>query len=248
MDLTKEAIETIVNLGKAEDKVFYVDGWAFIIGADGHAHQIRPKLATASKPLYFSTLNSLVQYIKSNFDSFPPLAINIESPVKIKVYSQLLGDGERDLFAVVTAETPSIYFDRFVNLEEFNIMLQSRFSDNFVEENDKRLVLKVVGNVVSENVATTGDDGVSQAITIKQGVNSQGVKVPNPVNLAPYRTFVEINQPLSPFIFRMKDGPQAALFEADGGMWKIQAMKSIETYLLEKLDSEIHVGKVNIFS
>lgn len=248
MDLTKEAIEKIVNLGKAENKVIREDGYTFVIDEAGHAYQVNPKIVKAAKPLYFSTLNSLVQYIKSNFDSFPPLAINVVSHNEIKLFGQLLEDGERELFAVVKAETPNIHFDFFFDLEKFNIMLQSQFSDGYGDENDKSLVLKVVGNVVSENVATTGDDGVSQAITIKQGVNSQGVKVPNPVNLAPYRTFVEIDQPLSPFIFRMKDGPQAALFEADGGMWKIQAMQSIEAYLREKLESEIHVGKVNIFS
>lgn len=248
MDLTKEAIEKIVSLGKAEDKVICEDGYTFVIDEAGHAYQVNPKIVKASKPLYFSTLNSLVQYIKSNFDSFPPLAINVVSHNEIKLFGQLLEDGERELFAVVKAETPNIRFDLFFDLEKFNIMLQSQFSDGYGDENDKSLVLKVVGNVVSENVATTGDDGVSQAITIKQGVNSQGVKVPNPVNLAPYRTFVEIAQPLSPFIFRMKDGPQAALFEADGGMWKIQAMQSIEAYFKENLSDLIKNDKLIILS
>ena len=248
MDLTKEAIEKIVNLGKAENKVICEDGYTFVVDEAGHAYQITPKLVKAAKPLYFSTLNSLVQYIKSNFDSFPPLAINVVSHNEIKLFGQLLEDGERELFAVVKAETPNIHFDFFFDLEKFNIMLQSQFSDGYGDENDKSLVLKVVGNVVSENVATTGDDGVSQAITIKQGVNSQGVKVPNPVNLAPYRTFVEIDQPLSPFILRMKDGPQAALFEADGGMWKIQAMQSIEAYFKEHLSDLIKNDKLIILS
>ncbi len=45
---------------------------------------------------------------------------------------------------------------------------------------------------------------------------------------------VEVEQPESKFVFRMRkgvDGPEAALFEADGGAWKIEAMKRIKEYL-----------------
>lgn len=65
-----------------------------------------------------------------------------------------------------------------------------------------------------------------------------GVVVPNPVTLAPYRTFVEVKQPESKFVFRMRkseEGPQAALFEADGGAWKIEAMQRVKEFLEDKL-------------
>ena len=61
---------------------------------------------------------------------------------------------------------------------------------------------------------------MSQKTTIKTGAeNLSEVKVPNPVVLAPYRTFSEVDQPESKFIFRLESGkedtPLAALFEAD---------------------------------
>ena len=61
--------------------------------------------------------------------------------------------------------------------------------------------------------------------------------VPNPVILRPYRTFPEVEQPASSFIFRMKenDGVCCALFEADGGAWKNEAMRNIKEYLKENL-------------
>jgi len=62
------------------------------------------------------------------------------------------------------------------------------------------------------------------------------VLVPNPVVLAPFRTFPEVIQPESKFIFRMQSGPQAALFEADGGAWRNEAMGRIKTYLEEQLN------------
>jgi hypothetical protein len=61
------------------------------------------------------------------------------------------------------------------------------------------------------------------------------VKVPNPVVLAPFRTFPEIKQPESKFIFRMQSGPRAALYEADGGAWRNEAMSGIKEYLQDML-------------
>ncbi len=83
-------------------------------------------------------------------------------------------------------------------------------------------------------MAKYGDDGVTQKATIKQGIASKTEAiVPNPVKLRPYRTFIEVEQPVSEFIFRMKDnqGIHCALFEADGGAWKNAAMKNVKDYL-----------------
>lgn len=77
-------------------------------------------------------------------------------------------------------------------------------------------------------------------ITVKTGIASKGEAiVPNPVHLRPYRTFLEVDQPESDFVFRMKqdkyDGIQCAVFEADGGAWKMEATHSIKEYLKTEL-------------
>nr|ABP73607.1 hypothetical protein [Bacillus thuringiensis] len=74
------------------------------------------------------------------------------------------------------------------------------------------------------------------------------VAVPNPVSLQPYRTFVEVAQPESDFIFRMKDGPRCSLYEADGGAWKLEAIKNIKEYLNAELADEIENKKVFIIA
>ncbi|MNW60692.1 hypothetical protein D3C74_386970 [compost metagenome] len=72
--------------------------------------------------------------------------------------------------------------------------------------------------------------GMTQSVVAKTGVATvEDVKVPNPVLLAPYRTFVEVEQPESSFVFRMKDGPSAALFEADGGAWRNDVIANVLT-------------------
>ena len=113
--------------------------------------------------------------------------------------------------------------------------MQSKFVDN----EDRKLLLKFAGTVQDGTVTEYGDDGVSQKATVKTWLSSKSdAIVPNPVILKPFRTFLEVDQPESAFIFRMKNGNygvQCALFEADGGAWKIEAMKNIKEYLQEEL-------------
>ena len=83
---------------------------------------------------------------------------------------------------------------------------------------------------------------VSQKTTIKTGIaNKTDVIVPNPVKLRPYRTFAEIEQPESSYVFRIMDtdrGPAFKLVEADGGLWKNGTMQKIKEYLEYELSEE----------
>jgi len=84
-------------------------------------------------------------------------------------------------------------------------------------------------------------EGESEAVfsdSIKTGITRvEETEIPNPIILQPYRTFLEIEQPASPFIFRLKAGPNeaspvcAALFEADGGVWRLQAITRIRDWI-----------------
>ena len=100
---------------------------------------------------------------------------------------------------------------------------------------DKSLVLKYIGSIVAINESATSDDGITQAVAVKTGISSKAVKaLPNPVTLRPYRTFVEVEQPASSFIFRCRqdDGDvQFCLVEADGGAWRAEAMKNIKAFM-----------------
>ena len=62
-------------------------------------------------------------------------------------------------------------------------------------------------------------------------------KTPNPVTLRPYRTFNEVAQPASQFVFRINKSANLALFEADGGKWKLEAVERIANYLKNELAS-----------
>ena len=181
-----------------------------------------------------TTLSSLVDYIKSGLDFYESYIIHITSPTTVAVYSALDADRRREHIVTVEAQLPSFRFGSYIEHEEFCIALQSKFMQN----DNRALLLRFAGTVEDGSVAEYGDDGITQKATVKTGIASKtDVIVPNPVSLVPYRTFLEVAQPASEFLFRMsnKGGVQCALFEADGGAWKIEAMASIKQYLAEAL-------------
>jgi hypothetical protein len=186
--------------------------------------------------LRVSTLTGIVDYITANVDKIEEkLLIQVINPTQVRVLSPLKHDANRNFYIECEAVIPRIEFGYFEDVEKFNIMLQSCFLKN----TDRDLILKIVGNIKEENVRNTGDDGISQNVTAKSGINLvQDIKLPNPVTLIPFKTFIEIEQPEIKYVFRMKDGPQAALFEADGGAWKLQTMLNIKKYLANALENK----------
>lgn len=123
---------------------------------------------------------------------------------------------------------------------------------NFIESDDLTVLKQVAGNIQSGTTANYDDDGVSQKTTIKSGIaNKTDVIVPNPVKLRPYRTFAEIEQPQSSYVFRIQDsdrGPSFKLVEADGGLWKNATMKKIKEYLAHELAEELEKYHITIIA
>ena len=114
------------------------------------------------------------------------------------------------------------------------IALQSNFQPN----DDLAAVMMLAGNIEKKNKQTFSDDGVSQVATMSVGVASKAdAMVPNPVDLTPFRTFMEVKQPSSKFVFRIsgEGTPQFKLVEAEGGIWKYEAIANIKDYLLDGL-------------
>lgn len=228
--MIKEALKYIVGLSAAEVKEI-----------NGQTYSDKPLNRICHNPkaseITMNTLSSLVDYIKSNVDEMPEkMIIHVKSPTEVALFSQLDNERQREYLVDVHARIPEFDFNKFMEHELFCINLQSKFTDTL----DRALILKFAGTVEAGSVSEYGDDGVSQKATVKTGIASKGeALVPNPVNLVAYRTFVEVEQPISSFIFRMKqdkyDGIHCALFEADGGAWKIDAMKKIKSYLEEQL-------------
>ena len=240
--MIKEALQYIVDLSKAE--VREIDG---VVYSDKNLTPVfKPNMKSKIET---KTLDSIVEYIKHNIDevvSGKPVIVHISDYNNVSVLSQADKDSrERDYYVTASIDTNKFKYRYFYDTESFNIALQSMF----VESGDREIILKVVGNIRESAVRSIGDDGVSQSVTVKTGIASvSNVKVPNPVVLRPYRTFTEIEQPESRFIFRMQEGGLCALFEADGGAWEKKAVINIKEYLSDKLSKEIENGQAVILA
>lgn len=240
--MLKQIAEYIVSLAeKAQVRTHEIDGRKY---ATGMLFKIE---SPSIPPLKIHNLEGIADYIRSNYDGDHSYIIRIGGPNSVDVYGKFNSDMVRDYFLEVKALLPTIPFDSFIPIEQFIITLQSCF----VETEERAAVLRVVGNIKDDNIRTTSDNGVSQVVTAKTGIATvEDVQVPNPVRLKPFRTFVEIEQPQSEFVLRLRKGHrdeiEAALFEADGGAWKLQAIRDIKAYLSENLAGEIADGKVTI--
>jgi len=187
------------------------------------------------------TLTGIEGYVKTcveETEDRTDFIIHIETHRKVFLITPLIGDFKQR-FTLVTAEhsQPVFKFGEFMDVELFNIKLQSMFVQDAVTAE----ILRIIGNLKDGTVRTVADDGVSQSVTTKTGVATvEEMTVPNPVALKPYRTFPEIEQPGGLFVHRLISGaagenPRAALFEADGGQWQNVAIHRIKTWLQERL-------------
>lgn len=227
------AIEKIMDLAKVE------------ILEEGGIKYATKSLTPIKEPmpaaLVVNTLTGLWDYLDSNKDCLKAddVTIQVDSPTQVSVFTALTAPlRQRATYIAAGAMVVQHHFGRFVPVEDFIIWLQS----GFVADDTTATILKLVGNITTETTAQTKDDGHTQRVTIRDGVARRvDVDLPPIVQLKPYRTFLEITQPMGSFLLRIKKGrdeaPLVALFEADGGAWRLPAMLSIKKWLQGKTDT-----------
>ena len=157
------------------------------------------------------------------------MIIHVVSPTKVRLMSALDQERRREALFVTQAETSEFRYEKWYDQECFMIALQANFQPNA----DLEAVMKLAGNIEKKANQSFSDDGCTQVATMTVGVASKAkVLVPNPVTLIPYRTFQEVAQPASKFVYRIGDREEPAfkLIEAEGGLWKNEAIDNIKQY------------------
>jgi len=144
------------------------------------------------------------------------------------------------ILAKVDEHMKTFPFGKFMSQEEFAVSFRSMFEPK--EGDDTEYVLNFTSSLVGGTQITSEEDGITQTVKVKRGVSGtlKEDKASKPiVKLSPYRTFREIKQPQSEFLFRIRldsnDNPQVALFEADGGKWIHEAMVEIASFISARL-------------
>lgn len=227
--MERTGIEKIVEL--AAPNVQEIDGRTYT------DKRIIPVERPRVKTLELTTLNSLVKLIQEeSIDYITPLIVQVSSYDAVEVFAGIqTADRKRENPYCCKAETVHIQFDQKLDYESMMIALKSKF----VQTSELLELVKLLGSITERNSAQVSDDGFSQNVVVRKGIALKDNKTINPiVKLKPYRTFAEIDQPESEFLLRLSDGANVALYEADGGAWKLEARKRIADYLREALDGQ----------
>lgn len=246
--MIKEAIEFVLGLAKP-DRVD-IDGLPYF--SDGNKDLVLVTTPTFG-PVNVRTLSGLVDLITASLEGLTknatteaggsqPVLTNQDVFILVKDHLNVelvtrVSDkyGRRHtLGKAYCDEDGKFQLERFLQPEFFVIGLQSCFMPGV---GDIDYLMRVASNLTTEAIAVAEDDGISQKATIRKSVVLSKTEILKArVTLAPYRTFREADQPASDFVFRVKSGgegepPLCALFEADGGKWKNDAMANVAKYL-----------------
>ena len=196
----------------------------------------------------FGTLAALVDYLVANRDALEvqQLIVHVQGPSTVCVYGPL--EDESDMFrrqkyveaSVAVLGMESFPFGQWLDPERAIIGLNCHFQPTPERDN----LVALLSSIKESKVTDTIDNGVAQQQVVARGgvVFVGQVNVPSPVPLRPYRTFRDVAQPLSQFVVRMRarqdedEPPQVAIFEADGGAWKLTAIAEVAEMLKKALE------------
>lgn len=242
MDITAETIQKVLDIAKPEiHDIEDAHGKAARYSTK-QLHQIQAAAPKEPAHVGVFTLAGFADLVKAKLEDqdFPAdFLIHVEDHQTVTLKARQSDEYGRRLVLIQAQPVP---FDRFKfgqwhDQEAFAIALASQFADS----PDKDYVLKMAATLINEGTNTSEDDGFSQRATIKAGLRTkENVTLKPKVELAPFRTFPEVDQPVSPFVFRAKcvgETPALMLVEADGGRWKVNAIatirKAMEAFGLE---------------
>lgn len=228
--MIKSAIEYLSDLRKPV--TIKVDGKTFYDAIYSPAKDIYP--AT----LKVHNLTGIFDYLTEKPEVvWNGLFIHIEDFNNVILYQSMTGPfNQREPIIISLSRPFSFPFNEKMSLEKFIISLRALFVDN----DDREYLLKFISGIKVDASATIKDDGVSQKIIARQGTSSlmSQISIKPVVRLRPFRTFTEIEQPESEFVFRLGTNsdkePVASLYECDGEAWKQTAIENIKAWFKDK--------------
>ena len=205
--------------------------------SDKHLYRIENELADT---IVLSSLSGLAEMIKQEMNEYNlPLFVRATSAERVHVFGAIRDDMQRERPFTAEAKFIGFDFNEYISIENMIICLKSRFAPT----EDRDYLVQLLGNITDQQSVQTKDDGITQSATVKSGIQLVGEQRIKPiVTLKPYRTFLEVEQPASDFLIRLKDG-RAALFEADGGAWEREAVKNVADKLRELIEDvpNVHI-------
>ena len=234
--MLKEFVEKIVSL--AAPTTYEVDG---------KTYASKPLTLIEEEPpapgcLFVNGLDSVCKLIRNEAAKIGrQIFIQAEDYRTVKVFTTYGDKFDRYVLYTCNADTPRISTGSYKDYESAVVELRSLYIPNDGTE----YLLKLLSSISSESKVTTTDNGVTQKVEAKSGIALKEVVTVEPrVSLKPFRTFLEVPQPESEFLLRISQSGTIGLFEADGGVWKLEATRNIAAYFEEALKDMIEAGQV----
>lgn len=240
--MIQKALEYIVGL--KDNKTYQINGKTY---SDKQLCLIEDEHYTR-KNISFGSLDAIVKMLKFEIadytDGTEPVFVHIKDHRSVDVFTRP-NEREQRVWPYSAECSDTNFREGWRELDNTIIELRSRF----IPTDDSNYLLSLISRINNEQGVRTEDNGVSQIVTAKQGVTLMGNEAVKPrLMLKPFRTFREIAQPESEFILRLDDGGRVGLFEADGGIWKMEAKDNIAVYFEKALGNEIEAGAVVVLT
>lgn len=198
-----------------------------------------------------STLQGLVDLLAGSLEGVKAgtdLFVHIESPFTVSLIDRESDEfGRRQVYATAQypKECPTFAFGTWHTPENFIIACQQGFQRAMIQNDDGTFakdldyVIETASKISADSSVSNEDDGVTQRVNVMSGVTLKTSTALQPrVALAPFRTFAEIDQIVSTFVFRarVQNGlVQLAIFEGDGGRWRLAAVAAIKAWLANQI-------------
>lgn len=234
--MLKAMIEKITEL--ATPKTYEIDGSVY---ASKGLEFVQEKRRAPDK-IRVTGLDSICKLVRNEADHVGrQIFIRVCDHKEVTVFTTLDMLEERFYLYGCNADTPSVTMGRFMSYENAVIEIRSLYIPN----QDTQYLLQLLSSISNESKVTSTDNGVTQKVEARSGIALNSlVEVKPRVNLRPFRTFVEVEQPESEFLLRINEKGEIGLFPADGGVWKLEATRNIAGYFEETLKDMIESGKV----
>lgn len=244
--MLKAAIEKIAEMA-TKPEVKTIDGHNYIIDADGAYTEVLPDIIQPDF-LVLNSLGAVVQLVKREalgkfHDGKYPLFVTVPTHAKVEVFTSPKAEeryARPILYMARATDIPGWEAEKGLGFDQAAVALQTRFQPG----GDLEYTLALLSQITTGAKVTYADNGIATSIVTQKGVSlQQNTTIKPVVKLRPYRTFQEVEQPEGLFLIRINERG-ITFIEADGGMWKLTARKTVAEYLSEALAEEIEAGAV----
>ena len=235
MSILADFVDKIISLKNPQIIDYAGDRWANQKFTRIEPHVDRPKVYEVTG------LDSVVKLIRKEINRVGDFVfIRVSSPTSVWVSTTLLPDMSRNELYVAQADVPG-FRQGYREREKAIVELRSLF----VPGEGVSYLLDLLSKMSVEKGATTTDNGVTQEVETRAGVAlKQKTEIKPRVPLTPFRTFLEVSQPESEYLLRVDEEGRIGLFEADGGVWELEAKGNVKAYMEENLRDLVEAGKV----